>query len=35
MSLSIAENAMKNEEIRAVPFHVGSYPHDVKKFRAS
>jgi len=20
---------------RAVPFHVGSYPHDVKKFRAS
>ena len=21
--------------IRAFPFHVGSYPHDVKKFRAS
>lgn len=21
--------------LRAVPFHVGSYPHDVKKFRAS
>ena len=23
------------EALRAVPFHVGSYPHDVKKFRAS
>ena len=39
----LRSNGMTNRQIaektgipiRAVPFHVGSYPHDVKKFRAS